>query len=166
MKDFSALPHTRSWAHKIISWKYLSEDLSCQIFSEHRVLHFCSPPSTVFKGSWRSAAAAVHDLILVEADGKCPWQVPICSWHLCYQLHIIWVLRKFVFLTRTSLDQESHLNMIKIPKFWKLGWNINNWMEFLHGSLEDWVSVSAWDKERNPIFGKVFALQWSLVLSV
>ena len=23
--------------------------------------------------------AVAHDLILVEVDGKCPWQVPICS---------------------------------------------------------------------------------------
>ena len=27
----------------------------------------------------RSASAAAHDLILVEAGGKGPWQVPICS---------------------------------------------------------------------------------------
>ena len=28
-----------------------------------------------FKGCWRSAAAAVHDLILVEVDGKCQFAV-------------------------------------------------------------------------------------------
>ena len=30
---------------------------------------------------WWSTAAAVHDSIPAEADGKCPWQVPICHWH-------------------------------------------------------------------------------------
>ena len=33
----------RNWAHKIGCWKYLFEDLPCQIFLEQRVPHFCSP---------------------------------------------------------------------------------------------------------------------------
>ena len=40
-----------------------------------RVPHFCFPPWTPFKCCWRSAAAAAHDLILVEGDGKCPFVV-------------------------------------------------------------------------------------------
>ena len=68
------------WAHKISSWKYLSEDLPCQFFAQHRVPPFRSPPWTPCRGCWRSAAAAGHELILVEAEGKCPWWVPICSW--------------------------------------------------------------------------------------
>ena len=46
---------------------------------KHKVPHYCSPPWTPFRGCWRSAAAAAHDLILVEGDGKLPRQVPICS---------------------------------------------------------------------------------------
>ena len=32
----------KTWAHKISSWKYLSEDLSCQFFLEYRLTHFVS----------------------------------------------------------------------------------------------------------------------------
>ena len=42
-----------------------------------RVPHFCFPPWTPFKCCWRSAAAAAHDLILVEGDGKCPFVVVV-----------------------------------------------------------------------------------------
>ena len=71
-EGFSAFVDMRrykNWAHKIGSWKYLSEDLSCQD-PKHRVPHFCSPPWTPFRGCWRSAATVAHDLILVEVDGK------------------------------------------------------------------------------------------------
>ena len=44
--------------------------------------HFCSPCWTPFRGCRKSAAAAAHDLILVEVDGKCQWKIPIHSWHL------------------------------------------------------------------------------------
>ena len=30
----------KTWAYKISSWKYLSEDLSCQFFLEHKLPHF------------------------------------------------------------------------------------------------------------------------------
>ena len=40
---------------------------------------FWSPSWTPFRGYWRSAAAAAHELIFVELDGKHPWQVQICS---------------------------------------------------------------------------------------
>ena len=52
--------------------KCLSEDPCCKFFSEHRVPHFCSPPWIPFRGCWKSAAAAAHDLICIEVDGK--WQ--------------------------------------------------------------------------------------------
>ena len=32
-----------------------------------------------FGGSWRSAAAAAHDLILVKVDGVHSWQEPVCG---------------------------------------------------------------------------------------
>ena len=54
------------------SEKCLSEDPCCKFFSEHRVPHFCSPPWIPFRGCWKSAAAAAHDLIRIEVDGK--WQ--------------------------------------------------------------------------------------------
>ena len=73
-QDFSAFVSKRgckNWACKIISWKYLSEDLLCQLFSKHRMPHFCSPSWAPFKSSWKPANATVHALILVEEDGKC-----------------------------------------------------------------------------------------------
>ena len=85
MKDINAfldMRRCKNWAQKICSWKYLSEDLSCQVFPEHRMPHLCSPPWTPFKGVWKSAIAAALDLIPVEVDGKCSWQVPICSWQI------------------------------------------------------------------------------------
>ena len=54
------------------------DSFSCK----HRIPYFCSLPWTLFKGYWKSAAGVVHDLILVEVDGKCPWKAPICTWHL------------------------------------------------------------------------------------
>ena len=45
---------------------------------EHKV-----PPSphwTPFRARRWSAAAATRDSVS-EADGKCPWQAPVCSWH-------------------------------------------------------------------------------------
>ena len=81
MKDFIAFLDVRrckNWARKISSWKYLRPVLPD--FPEHRVPHFWSPFWAPFRGCWRSATAAAHNLILVEVDGKCSWQVPISSW--------------------------------------------------------------------------------------
>ena len=39
-----------------------------------------------FRGCWRSAAAAAHDPIFVEADGKRPGQVPIGGWQTLWDL--------------------------------------------------------------------------------
>ena len=36
---------------------------------------------TPFRACWRSIATAAQDSVSSEADGKCPWQAPICSWH-------------------------------------------------------------------------------------
>jgi len=90
MKDFSAFLDIRrhkNWAHKISSWKYLTIWRPVLPVStsppqhQHRGPHSCSPPWAPFRGCWKSAAAAAPDLILVEVDGKCPWQVTICSWY-------------------------------------------------------------------------------------
>ena len=51
MKDFSAfldMRRCKNWAHKIDSWKYLSEELFCRFFLEHRGPHLCSPPGIPF----------------------------------------------------------------------------------------------------------------------
>ena len=40
-----------------------------------------SPPWTAFRSCPGSTAAATQDSVSPEADGKCPWQAPICSWH-------------------------------------------------------------------------------------
>ena len=76
MKDISAFLDMRryeNWAHKIGSWKYLSEDLFCQLshLPQHRGPHFCSPPWTLLRGCWKSVAVAAHGLILVEVDATC-----------------------------------------------------------------------------------------------
>ena len=75
---FLDLGRCRNWAHKISSWKYLALWRPVlPVFPEHRVLHFCSPPWISFRGCWKSTAAAAHDLILVEVDGKCQYIVNI-----------------------------------------------------------------------------------------
>ena len=77
MKDFSAFLDRRrykNWAHKTF-WKFLSQDLFCQFFPEHRAPHSWSAPWIPCRGCWKSAAAAVHDLTLVKADGKCQFVV-------------------------------------------------------------------------------------------
>ena len=64
----------KNWAHKIFSWKYptVEADLFCHFSQSTECLpHSWSPPWTLCRGCWRSAAPAVHDLILVEVDGKC-----------------------------------------------------------------------------------------------
>lgn len=38
-------------------------------------------------GCWRSAAAAVHDLIFVGVDGKHPWPVPSCGGQVSWDLY-------------------------------------------------------------------------------
>lgn len=58
----------KNWAHKI--WKYLIIwNPFCQVFPEYKVLSLLVFTWT-FRGVERAAAAA-HNLILVEVDGKC-----------------------------------------------------------------------------------------------
>ena len=64
----------KDWAHKIF-WKYLSEGLFCQFFPKHRVPHSSSLSWTPFRVCWKSAATAVCDLILVDAEDKCQFLV-------------------------------------------------------------------------------------------
>ena len=78
----------KNWAHKISSWKYL-KTCYARFPPEHRVPHFYSPPWTHFRGSWKSAAAVAHDLILVETDGKCQFVVDTLE-HL--DLKLWWML--------------------------------------------------------------------------
>ena len=61
----------KNWAHEMLSWTHLSEDLFCQSFPEHRVSHSWSPPWTLFRGCWQSAVIADWDLVLAEVDGQC-----------------------------------------------------------------------------------------------
>ena len=61
MKDINAFLDMRrykNWAQKICSWKCLSEDLSCQVFPEHRMPHFCSPPWTPFRGGLKTSSCS------------------------------------------------------------------------------------------------------------
>ena len=79
MKDLSVLldmRRSKNWPHKISSWKYLTVwRRVLPVCPEHRV------PRVPSRGHCKSAAEAAQGLILVEAEGKCPWQVPVCSWH-------------------------------------------------------------------------------------
>ena len=65
------------WATSLVHWKisnYLKTCSAspCPHYTEHRVPHFCSPPWTPFRECWKSAAAAVPNLILIEVDAnKC-----------------------------------------------------------------------------------------------
>ena len=54
----------KNWAHKIFSWKDLSEDLVCQIFSENKVFHSWTPPWTPFRECWRSVSCS-RDITLL-----------------------------------------------------------------------------------------------------
>ena len=94
MKDFSAFLDMRRYknrAHKISSWEYITiKGPSCQLPGAQSASFLLSPPSSL-RGCWRSAAAVAHDLILVEADGKHPWQVPICSWQYVLEKHLVFV---------------------------------------------------------------------------
>ena len=76
----------RAAVHKVTNcqtrlndWTELNLKTCYTIFLEHKV-----PPSpywTPFRACWWSTAAATRDSVSSEADGKCPWQAPVCSWH-------------------------------------------------------------------------------------
>ena len=114
----------KNWVPKIGSWKHLSKDLFCQFFPEHRMPHFWSPPWTRFGECWKLEDAAAHDLILVEADGKRPWQVPICinssqghgkDFDLCSE----WVVRS---VTKDMSWSYSYFNNITLNSVLKILW--------------------------------------------
>ena len=80
------MKRNKNWIHIISSWKYLSEDLSCQFFPEYRGPHFCSPPWTPSRRCWKSAAAWFN-----PCRGR--RQVPICSWWLLLNWNSKYFLR-------------------------------------------------------------------------
>ena len=85
MKDFSVFLDTRrykNWAHKIgSSWNYLTIwRRVLPVFARAQSASFLFSTWAPYRGCWKTAAAAAHALILVEADGKCQWKMPICSW--------------------------------------------------------------------------------------
>lgn len=74
MKDFSTFINTRrckNWIHKIISWKYLSEDLLCKFFSEHKCNSFLISSMNSLQGVLKVSSCEAYNFILVKADGKC-----------------------------------------------------------------------------------------------
>ena len=70
---------------KSCSWKYITiwRPVLPPILAHPQVqsASFLLLPCTSFREWWRSATAAAHNVILVEVDGKCPWEMPICNWH-------------------------------------------------------------------------------------
>ena len=83
MKDFSAFIDTRrceNWIHKIISWKYLSEDLLCQFFSEHKCNSFLVSSMNSLQGVLKVSSCSSIWLNLYRGR----WQVRICSWQKYY----------------------------------------------------------------------------------
>ena len=74
LKDLNAFLDMRgqeNWVHKVSSWKYLTIWRPvCQFFPKHREPHFCSPPGVPSRGCWNPAAAAAHDSVPAEVDGK------------------------------------------------------------------------------------------------
>ena len=82
-KDFSVFLDTRrykNWAY-IISRKYLSDNLCYNLsqITEHLTLDL--QPEFLTGGCWEWTAAAAHDAVNAEADGKCSSPVhKIMSW--------------------------------------------------------------------------------------
>ena len=138
MKDFSAfldMKRYKNWAHKISSWKYpIIWRPVLPVFPRHRVPHFCSPPWTPFRGIWKSAAAAAPDLILV--DGKCPWQVPICSWHFESQNLLTLTSVPFISMKSEPLLRKKHfpltLRIFNYCNNFLLGQKLTFYHEGLH----------------------------------
>ena len=79
----------KNWAHKISSWKQVTEDLSCRFFTELRVPHSWPLAWTPLRRGWRAAAAAAQGLILAEVEGKCPSAAHL-SFPCCPQLSCLW----------------------------------------------------------------------------
>ena len=76
MKGLSAfldMKRCKNWAHNISSWKYLYEELFCQFSRAQSASFLISTLNSLWGLLKVTAAAATHDLILVEVDGKCSW---------------------------------------------------------------------------------------------
>ena len=111
MKGFNAFLDMRrhkGWAHKISSWKYLTiRGPVLPVFLEHKVPP--SPPSTPFRACQMSTAAAAQDSMPTEADGKCPWQAPICRWQPSLQQ----LARPWILLTTMHVSWEEGSSVVK-----------------------------------------------------
>ena len=102
MKDVSAFLDMRrykNWAHKISSWEYLTiQRPVLPVFPWPLSASFLLSTLNASRRCWRSAAAAAHDSILLERDGKQSWQGPICGWQSMHSL--------FLELGQTHLSQS------------------------------------------------------------
>ena len=93
---------------------------------EHRVLH--SPPRIPFRAYQSSIATAAQGSVSTEADGKCPWQVPICSWQYISNFKVL-ILR--ILWTESDTQNKSNnpcLHSLQPPNkellylsYWVLG---------------------------------------------
>lgn len=80
MKDFSAFLDTKTcknWPHKVSSWKYLSEDLFCQL-SQSTSASLLMFPWNLFRGV-KGPITVAHDWICAEAN--CKSQSPVYKVH-------------------------------------------------------------------------------------
>ena len=96
-------------------WILMSEDMLCQV-SRVQSSHVCSPPWTLFRACWRSAATAARGLIIGEVDGG--WQfvvdtpLPISS---VQSLSRVWLFAtSWIAACQASL---SITNSRSLPKF-------------------------------------------------
>ena len=104
MKECSAFLEMRmckNGALKTSSWKHLIIWGAVPKFSpEHRAPHSWSTLNSLW-GRWKSAAAAAHDLTLVEVDNKRPWRVPVCSLYRQVLIFLQTALQGWVKLSGT-----------------------------------------------------------------
>ena len=74
----------KNWAHKpapeniLTIWRSVLPDFPT---AWAQSASFLISTLNSFQEVLKISSWAAHNWILVELDGKCPWQVPICSWH-------------------------------------------------------------------------------------
>ena len=106
----------KNWAHKTGSWNHLTIWRPVlPIFPEHR----CLIPALhreLLQRVLKVSSCSAHDLILVEVDGKHPWQVPICSWHCPSSTGV----RCHFLLQRIFLAQGWNLHLLCLLR-WRAG---------------------------------------------
>ena len=101
-KDFSAFLDRRrykNWAHKISSWEYLSEDLSCQ-FSQSSECLIPGHHAELLQGVLKVSSCSMW-----SNHCRGTWQEPICSWQLlcklaaltCFNQHLVAKSRQTYF---------------------------------------------------------------------